>query len=103
MLKQAIIVALGGAIGSVARYKIGGFILHQTGTWNFPVSTFCVNLFGCFAIGVLAALVEHHHHGTCRGNHRRWVRACIFRPAWSLLCIADLSRLIAGRRGHDHR
>ena len=60
MLKQAIIVALGGALGSVARYKLGGFVLHHTQTWNFPVSTFCVNLLGCFAIGVLAALVEHH-------------------------------------------
>ena len=60
MLKQAIIVALGGALGSVARYKLGGFVLHHTQTWNFPVSTFCVNLLGCFAIGALAALVEHH-------------------------------------------
>jgi CrcB protein len=59
-IKQAIIVALGGALGSVARYKLGGFVLHHTETWNFPVSTFCVNLLGCFAIGVLAALVEHH-------------------------------------------
>lgn len=60
MLKQAIIVALGGALGSVARYKLGGFVLHHTQTWNFPVSTFSVNLLGCFAIGALAALVEHH-------------------------------------------
>jgi CrcB protein len=60
MLKQAIIVALGGALGSVARYKLGGFVLHHTQTWNFPVSTLCVNLLGCFAIGALAALVEHH-------------------------------------------
>ncbi|HEX4653798.1 MAG TPA: fluoride efflux transporter CrcB [Candidatus Udaeobacter sp.] len=60
MLKQAIIVALGGGLGSVARYKLGGFVLHHTQTWNFPVSTFSVNLLGCFAIGALAALVEHH-------------------------------------------
>src|SRR6266478_5047230 len=60
MLKQAVIVALGGALGSVARYKFGGFVLHHTQTWNFPVSTFCVNLLGCFAIGMLSALVEHH-------------------------------------------
>jgi CrcB protein len=60
MLKQAIIVALGGALGSVARYKVGGFVLHHTESWNFPASTFCVNLLGCFAIGVLASLVEHH-------------------------------------------
>jgi CrcB protein len=53
-------VALGGALGSVARYKFGGFVLHHTQGWNFPLSTLCVNLVGCFVIGVLAALVEHH-------------------------------------------
>src|SRR5436190_8664625 len=58
--KQIIIVALGGAIGSILRYKIGGFSLHHTQSWNFPVSTFSINVAGCFAIGVLAALVEHH-------------------------------------------
>lgn len=59
-LKQILVVALGGAIGSVARCKLGGFALHHTQAWNFPVSTFAVNMIGCFAIGVLAALVEHH-------------------------------------------
>lgn len=58
--KQILIVALGGAVGSVLRYKLGGFALHRTQSWNFPVSTFSVNIVGCFAIGILAALVEHH-------------------------------------------
>ena len=59
-IKQILIVALGGAVGSVLRYKLGGFALHHTQSWNFPVSTFSVNIVGCFAIGILAALVEHH-------------------------------------------
>ena len=58
--KQIIMVALGGALGSVARYKLGGVVLHHSQTWNFPLSTFCVNLVGCFIIGLLAAVVEHH-------------------------------------------
>src|SRR5437764_13667953 len=58
--KQIFIVAIGGAVGSVLRYKLGGFALHHTQSWNFPVSTVSVNLAGCFAIGILAALVEHH-------------------------------------------
>ena len=37
-LKQILVVALGGAIGSVARYKFGGLALHHTQAWNFPVS-----------------------------------------------------------------
>lgn len=59
-LKQSLIVALGGAIGSVARFKLGGFALHRTEQWNFPISTFSVNLIGCLVIGILAALVERH-------------------------------------------
>ena len=60
MSKQLFIVALGGAIGSMLRYKLGGFALHHTQSWNFPVSTFSINVVGCFVIGILAALVEHH-------------------------------------------
>ena len=59
-LKQIMMVALGGALGSVARYKLGGVVLHHTQSWNFPVSTFCVNVLGCLVIGFLAAGVEHH-------------------------------------------
>jgi fluoride exporter len=59
-LKQILIVGLGGALGSVLRYKIGGFALHHTESWNFPLSTFSINVVGCLVIGILAALVEHH-------------------------------------------
>jgi fluoride exporter len=58
--KQIMMVALGGALGSVARYKLGGVVLHHSQTWNFPLSTFCVNVLGCVVIGLLAAIVEHH-------------------------------------------
>lgn len=58
--KQIMVVALGGALGSVARYKLGGVVLHHSQTWNFPLSTFCVNVLGCLVIGLLAAVVEHH-------------------------------------------
>lgn len=59
-IKQMLIVALGGAIGSVARYKFGGLVLHHTESWDLPVSTLCVNVVGCLVVGVIAALAEHH-------------------------------------------
>ena len=59
-LKQLLIVGVGGAVGSMVRYKLGGLILHRTESWNFPLSTFLVNVVGCLAIGVLAAMAEHH-------------------------------------------
>src|SRR5438270_3179924 len=61
-MKQALIVGLGGLLGSMARYKIGGVILHHSASWRFPLSTFVVNVVGCFVIGLLAALVEHRDY-----------------------------------------
>jgi fluoride exporter len=59
-MKQLLWVGIGGFLGSIARYKLGGFVLHRSEAWDFPLSTFTVNLLGCFLIGVLAALVERH-------------------------------------------
>ena len=61
-MKQALIVGLGGFVGSIARYKIGGVILHHSASWRFPLSTFAINVAGCFLIGTLAALVEHRDY-----------------------------------------
>ena len=49
-----IIVAVGGALGSVSRYLLSGWVLHHTVDWRFPLGTFLVNVLGCFVIGVLA-------------------------------------------------
>ena len=56
-MKSLLVVALGGAIGSVARFKLSGWILHQTIEWKFPLGTFVVNVLGCLVIGLLAGLV----------------------------------------------
>jgi CrcB protein len=51
-----ILVALGGALGSVARFKLAGWFFQSHPDWRFPVGTFVVNVVGCLAIGVLAGL-----------------------------------------------
>ena len=48
-------VALGGAIGSVARYAISGAIARGIGE-IFPWGTLAVNVTGCFVIGFFAML-----------------------------------------------
>jgi CrcB protein len=60
-MKEMLIVGLGGFIGAVGRYKLGGWVLHHTVDWRFPLSTFMVNLIGCFVIGVLAGLGTRQH------------------------------------------
>jgi fluoride exporter len=49
-------VALGGAIGSVARYGVNIWSGRILGT-EFPWHTFIVNVLGCFAMGALVSLM----------------------------------------------
>ena len=53
-MKAILLVALGGAVGSVARFKLSGWILHHTVDWRFPAGTFAVNVTGCLVAGILA-------------------------------------------------
>lgn len=55
-----IVVGFGGFMGAVARYKLGGIILHHTADWKFPLSTFIVNVSGCLVAGLLAGAVEKY-------------------------------------------
>lgn len=59
-MKSLLIVALGGGLGSMARYSLSAWVLHQTIDWKFPLGTFIVNVLGCFIAGLLAALAERY-------------------------------------------
>jgi CrcB protein len=52
-----LLVAAGGAIGSVARYALSTFVLRATGTL-FPLGTFVVNAVGCLCFGVVVGAAE---------------------------------------------
>ena len=53
-------VALGGALGSLARYAIDSLIERHTES-VFPWATFAINMTGCLAVGFfIAALVDRH-------------------------------------------
>jgi len=51
-------VGLGGFVGSVCRFLLGGAVHHMLNSSTFPYGTMVVNLVGCFAIGVGGGLVE---------------------------------------------
>lgn len=55
MIRLYALVALGGAIGSVGRFWLGGAVARVAGT-SFPWGTVLINVLGSFAIGWLAAL-----------------------------------------------
>ncbi len=53
-----LLVGLGGFAGAVARYLLGGWVLHYAVATKFPWSTFAVNVSGCLLMGMLSGLVE---------------------------------------------
>jgi fluoride exporter len=57
MLK-IIYVGVGGFIGAILRYLIGGWVHKLLNEPWLPVGTFVVNMLGCLLIGVLMGLVE---------------------------------------------
>lgn len=57
MLKKIIIIALGGGLGSVARYLLSVFVQNRFAV-IFPFGTFTVNLLGSFVLGLLFGLAD---------------------------------------------
>ena len=56
ILKQILLVGLGGAVGSIFRYLISRLTFSDKSWFAFPMATFIVNLIGCFLIGLLIGL-----------------------------------------------
>jgi CrcB protein len=54
---EYLIIAVGGALGSVARFWVSGFVAQRAGEF-FPVGTLVVNITGSFAIGLFATLTD---------------------------------------------
>lgn len=67
-----LLVALGGAFGSVSRYLLGTWVQSASKSIDFPYGTLTVNLIGCFVIGFLSQLAE------ARGVFTSETRALVF-------------------------
>lgn len=57
MIKNFLIVGLGGASGSMLRYAVQKIFQVQTAA-TFPTGTLLVNIAGCLLIGILWSLVS---------------------------------------------
>ena len=55
-MKTVIAIALGGAIGAVARYFISRWVVLALGS-AFPWGTLTVNIVGCFVLGFLVEIM----------------------------------------------
>ncbi|ACN17319.1 CrcB [Desulforapulum autotrophicum HRM2] len=57
MEHKFVFIALAGALGTLARYSLAGFV-QQFNSSFFPFGTLVVNITGCFAAGFLWTLFE---------------------------------------------
>lgn len=73
-MNQWLAVAVGGALGSMARFGLGGWVAGWLGN-RFPYSTLLVNLLGCLLMGILVVLLTE-----------RWVVA----PQWRAFALVGL-------------
>jgi CrcB protein len=53
-----LLVGTGGAIGSICRYLLGGWVYTAMGKPEFPFGTFVVNMIGCLLIGLFNEYAE---------------------------------------------
>jgi CrcB protein len=58
MLKNILLVGLGGAAGSMLRYAFAVWFKHA----SFPLATFLVNIIGSFIIGAVFAYALRNEH-----------------------------------------
>ncbi len=59
-MSKIIVVALGGALGSVGRYLIA-LSVGRISKYDFPYETLAANLIGCLLIGLLWGYFERVH------------------------------------------
>ena len=73
LFNQYLVIALGGALGSVLRFWVGVTIDNAVskGGQIFPWGTIVVNITGCFIIGLFATLT---------GTEGRWLVPALLRP-----------------------
>jgi len=55
ILLRFFLIALFGAIGTLARYGLGGVVQIRTGS-TFPYGTLLINLTGCFFLGLIGQI-----------------------------------------------
>lgn len=57
-MEKALLVGLGGFVGAIGRYALGGGVHRLFPAAHFPWGTLTVNVLGCLLMGVLGAAAD---------------------------------------------
>jgi fluoride exporter len=58
-LQKYLLIAVGGALGSIARYGVGSWVASRMGI-RFPYATLIVNISACVVIGFTMSFASRH-------------------------------------------
>jgi fluoride exporter len=58
-LQKYLLIAIGGAVGSLSRYWVGSVVADRMGT-RFPYGTLAINISACLIIGFSVTLIGRH-------------------------------------------
>lgn len=58
-MQKYLLIALGGALGSMARFWVGSAVASRLGT-KFPYGTFVINITACIIIGFFLTFLGRH-------------------------------------------
>jgi CrcB protein len=58
-LQKYFFIAIGGALGSVARFMVGSSVANRMGT-RFPYGTLVINITACLIIGMTLEILNRH-------------------------------------------
>ena len=73
-LQRYLLIAIGGALGSAARYEVGALAAQRFGM-RFPVGTLVINISVCILIGFSVEFLNRHVNINPRLalSHSRWI------------------------------
>lgn len=60
-MNRYLMVGIGGFIGAIARFWLGGYISNRLGA-RFPYGTFVINITGSFLLGFILTLLAERTH-----------------------------------------
>lgn len=92
-------LALGGALGTLARYILSEFMRSRTGS-SFPWGTLAVNTLGCFAAGFILSILLKNREASGPAFGLFWLTGfCGGFTTFSALVLESSSMASAGRGG----
>ena len=59
-MQRYLLIAIGGALGSIARYQVGALAAAERFGMRFPVGTLVINISACLLIGFSVEFLNRH-------------------------------------------